>query len=880
MTEQEPKSEVLASQEGQGEEGKDRGLERGKKRIRRREATLPETSPSEKGRGEKELEEGEKTQEAKVEKPEVGKEETKRIAIFLNLIEAVSRLEEKVAQLEGKEEETSEKLQNLRRKLFAIKKALGVVSEEQARVIEGQINEALERIKEREKAKEELQRKKEELAAKIEKAKEAKEEMPLLKEIEKESGVAITRYDQILYLLAEYRSELSKEPDEAKRKILEGKIARLEFLRQGWFQVGVDYLRENHPQVLTKVERLVEEKRVLAQKTRELLEQPDISFLTRWQEVLKLVESFYSEKFEEGEEVPESIREILRDFYRQEVDKLTEELFEKVGIEVPKSLEEQYRFVRERMGEIRKLGVSPELITSSTVWLNLIQWLTKGEVADEVRKEFHARLSLLQFGLRVTRLADENLGISDLLSASGMLTTSDVARLLKIPEVVAAYDLLEEQSHEKTTNPLKVTSRKEFEEMRRELAKELCGRLKWDKDKKEKMAEAEALVEEAYDLFFQFGNMQHIEDSSARLASVRKVLDFPGWLRDKFPSQFSKEFSSSRFFVEEEGRLVPASDQELGLGIRKPYQALFEEFSVADLLELGFTVSRGRERIFNWRGEECYGIDPSREEVEFVPGIWIFEREGMRLEAIVYTPQEKGQPPKEASLESLEEKQEKRRIVVVRVENPKARVIAAALERAPEGWIGNYYKELNYGEETRKAFLDSGLLAEPVGSFPEELESPSPGKRLGETARSGKLYGNLAWRRYSEEEIPPFVLTAEDMIESYVDAVLAYARSKEGQEKKFSYRLGGAHLQSALLYEARREGLITKEGEERLEKVHFGSSLSRYIKAKLALYTAPFRHPLVKASLIVEGILNFLAEMFNYVFEGTGVDFKKFLPGK
>lgn len=645
----------------------------------------------------------------------------------------------------------------------------------------------------------------------------------------------------------EKKGELEKQFKEG-----ESKLKRVEEFRRGWQEGAKEYVTEkiDADWVSRREERLRETERAI---NRLIQESKGESSVVVWQQVEKGINLLFREEIKEPEEMPEILRGALRDWYREEVDKLSKELLRETDWKVPEEEKKQEDWLRGRIVELRKLDLAPDLITSSTVWLNLIQWLSKEGVKDSVRKEFSARLNLLRFGLGCSKLADPNLSIEALFENSGYLTS--VKTVLAIPDIQTAYNLLENRAklyikekkqgikkNERSLSPLSVDNQKKKEELLGELAEKFC-------ETKEGLskADAEAFLGEAFDIYFYLGNLQHIEDSESRPNAVHKVLNFSKWAEGKFPKEMADALAQPYYQDEKGVAIGPA----LGIGVRKPLHALYSTFEVEELTdkdEMGFSCEKGREKIFNWRGEKCVGVSVKDGEKE--GGTYIFKKNGMEIEAIVY------------------EARGKKRIVVADIKNPRAKVIAEALGRAKEGWFPGYFRELRNGERTRLLFLEEGLMSDPIGSLPGEIED-FPSKRLIKAAATGSLFAASIPRRYEKEPPPSFMLRNEDLIEAYLDGVLKYSKSKRGKRIE-GYRIGSDHTRAVILTEVAKRDLITVKGERRLEKKHLGGRLGRIVLPKIALYTSIFRVPGMKFLLFRRTIGNFFDLLFQYTFEGFG----------
>lgn len=653
------------------------------------------------------------------------------------------------------------------------------------------------------------------------------------------------------------RQRLIKELEETKDS-----LRSVEIHRQAWQEEAGEYVANKvDPNWLARHGEKLRDRRQYIERISQAVEGE--SPVVAWPRIMEGISRLYGEEIEEPEKLPEILKGALRDWYREQADELAEQLLDKTGWKVPESEAEQRKWLREKVIELRRLGMAPDLIASSSVWLDLVQWLSKKGVKDSVREEFSTRLDLLRFGLRNTQLADPNLSIETIFESAGYLTSAKT--VLSVPEIQLAYDLLEERAqgakrNPKELSPLNVNNSEKKGELIEDLAKEFCRERKL-KPTEENLSESSALLGEAFDLYFYLGNLQYMEDSRSRPDSVRKVLDFAGWAKGKFPTEVIESFARARYQAEDGNAISPA----LGVGARRPYHALFSEFKAEDLIGregMGFRVSRGRERIFDWRRKECVGVSP--ETGEKMGGTWIFEKAGMKIEAIIF--QQEGQ-----------DKKDKKSVIVVGVENPKAAVIAEALSKVREGWFPGYIREIRDGEKTRLVLIDKGLLFNPLGSLSGEMGDVAI-KRFLDAGATGDLFATVPPRRYEDMPSPEFVLKNEDMVEAYLEGVLNYSKSKRGREIE-NYKIWGDYLRSIIIEEVARREMIDKKGEKRLEEEYFGGELMKKIKSGFSHWTVAYRHPLIRAQLISGGVGeffgmfgNFFKLLLQYALEGTGLE--------
>lgn len=822
----------------------------------------------------KEKERKEKEQEELIEtiKGQVAKIADSEIKVTI-LREQIDKLDEVIEDVEISPEE--QRLQEIRSWFTGFKRALRLIDKETYSKIKADIKRiegAEDKLKELKGTRGRLRRRYSD-----EQKRRAKELEALViagKRVESFSQLpekALKLRERNVELEKKIESETNRKAKEKLRKELkegEDALQTIEVFRYAWQEEAREYVAQkiDADWVNRQEERLRDRKQYI-ERLGQAVEGE--SSVVAWQRAMEGLNRLYGEEVEEPENVPEVLKGSLRDRYREQVDRLAQELLAKIGWKVPESEKEQQEWLRGKIVELRRLGLAPDLITSSSVWLDLVQWLSKKGVKDNVREEFTARLDILRFGLKNTKLADPTLQIESFYESSGFLPSTKT--VLAIPEVQLAYDLLEgraqidiktkREGKERLLSPLSVNNSEKKGELLEELAKEFC-RKKRQKLSEENLSEAKAFLGEAFDIYFYLGNLQYIEKSLSRPDSVRKVVDFAriekdkktgrevlkGWVAGKFPYELVRSFARSRY-QDEKGE--PIGGQSLGVGVRKPLHALFAEFKVKDLIGregMDFKVSRGKEKIFNWQGSECIGVSP--EAGKKTGGTWIFEKGGMRIETIVY--QQPGKKDK--------------KLIVVNIEDSKAEVIAEALSRVKEGWLPGYIRELRNGEKTRLVLLDKGLMYSPIGSVPGEIET-YPSKRLFDAASTGDLFAAVPPRRYDEEPSPHFDLKQEDLIEAYLKGVFDFMNSERGKKIE-GYRVGGSHAKAAMLTGIGKQELITPSGESRLEKEFFGGHLMMRMRATISLYTSVFRVPGMKLMLVSESIGNFFKLLFGYVFEG------------
>lgn len=512
--------------------------------------------------------------------------------------------------------------------------------------------------------------------------------------------------------------------------------------------------------------------------------------------------------------------------------------------ETPEIGDDYRKWMRETMIVLRRLRLGPEALASSDLWRDLILKLPR--LPEEIQKEFMARLGLFRLGLMAVRPGNPMIGPEEILSAISQLeiTSEDIAAVLK-SEVGGALNVLIEATEGKVlgieTNPLTAISSSDLERIKRELADVVAGRLGISSK------EAGEVLSEAYDLFFLLFSLQYSKDSKLTPA-FGKILAFSKWIEGKFPPEFGEVFRF-RFYGNPE-RTEPIGNQELGLGVDAPYNFFFGLLPLKDFEKMGFEVRRGREKIFNSQGEECEGINPFTGIPE--KGTWILGKGNTEVEVIFWG--EKENP----------------KLVVVDVRGVvDASILGEIFEKVPRGALVDFFKQLKDGEDTRKLLLE--LLNYPIGSIHEDL-SPYPAARLVKAVNAG-LFGNLPRERFTS--VSAFRLSVERVVAAYLEGVLRYARKR----KEYNYRVGGTYFLLSIVGQAAEEGIITGRDKERLERNIFGGSLSplsRYVREKISIWTAPLREPIVRGSLITGWLLNFLGDLLNYLFGGK-VDVKKML---
>jgi len=635
------------------------------------------------------------------------------------------------------------------------------------------------------------------------------------------------------------------------------RLGTIELFRRAWQEEAKKYVTEKvDPEWMRRYEERLRDRKLAIEKLGQMIEGE--SSVIASQRGVEGLSRLFGEEIEEPEEMPEILKGALRDLYREEADKMAQGLLDRIGWKVPEEESEQQKWLRERIVELRQLGLAPDLITSSNVWLDLVQRLSRRGIKDSVREEFTARLDLLRFGLRNTKLADPNLPIDSLFESAALLTSTKT--ILAIPEIQIAYDFLEKRAQldierklagePRPLSPLSVDTEEKKTELIENLAEEFC------RQQKLTPAEAKAFLGEAFDIYFYFGNFQYVEDSLSRPNSVHKVLNFSKWASGKFPREIVESFRRPRY-LDKKGKPIGPS---IGVGVKKPFHHLFSQFEVKDLIGkegMGFELKGGRDRVFNWRGEECIGVSARTGEKK--RGTAIFKKGEMEIEAIVY------------------QDGERRKIEAADVRNPNAKVIAEALTRVKEGWLPGYIRDLRYGEKTRLVLQDKGLLNEPLGSIPGETGEVAT-KRLIEAGATGDLFAAVPPRRYEDRPSPEFILRKEDMIEAYVKGVLDYSKSEKGRKVR-NYRVLADKLRATIIDQVAERELITEKGEKRLEKKHFGGSLRKRIKTIISIYTAAYKDPFMRTQIITgtmgetyRSFTNFLKLLLQYTLEGTGME--------
>ncbi|MCJ7804568.1 hypothetical protein MUP35_02435 [Patescibacteria group bacterium] len=135
------------------------------------------------------------------------------------------------------------------------------------------------------------------------------------------------------------------------------------------------------------------------------------------------------------EGIPKELRGVNQDYYQKEVLKIIGEK------STPTDKKQQEERLREYLKILRTIRLAPQSIQSNPIWIEMISAIAYFH--PELQKEFKARLEIFQYGLNFKENAE---GVETGIAGSSRVRLSHIGRVLKVPEIQKAYDLLEENA--------------------------------------------------------------------------------------------------------------------------------------------------------------------------------------------------------------------------------------------------------------------------------------------------------------------------------------------------------------------------------------------------------------------------------------------------